>query len=176
MVHRFVANVGKESREVAVEPLEGGRFKVTIDGRERVVDAARVGGGAWSLLAAGGGAARLVDVDGNGQELVASIGSAAFPVKLVDARRALAAKLVPPRAATGPEPVRAPMPGKVVKVLVKAGDTVKAGQGIAVVEAMKMENELRAPRDGTVVEVSVKDGQPVEAGQPLATIAAAPSG
>jgi pyruvate carboxylase subunit B len=62
------------------------------------------------------------------------------------------------------------MPGKVVKVLVAVGDAVKAGQGVVVIEAMKMENELRASRDGTVAAVSVKDGQTVEAGQVLATI------
>jgi len=170
MIHRFVATVGKEAREVAVEPLDGGAFRVTVDGRARVIDAARVGEGAWSLAEAGGGAQRLVDVDGAGGDFTVALAGATLAVKLVDARRALAAKLSPPRAATGPEPVRAPMPGKVVKVLVKAGDAVKAGQGVAVVEAMKMENELRAPRDGTVVEVAARDGQAVEAGQPLVTI------
>ncbi|MSP63788.1 MAG: biotin/lipoyl-binding protein [Myxococcales bacterium] len=63
------------------------------------------------------------------------------------------------------------MPGKVVKVLVQVGDAVKAGQGLLVVEAMKMENELRAPRDGAVADVSAREGQSVEAGQILATIA-----
>ena len=62
------------------------------------------------------------------------------------------------------------MPGKVVKVLVKAGDTVIAGQGVVVVEAMKMENELRAPLGGVVLDISAREGQAVEAGQTLATI------
>jgi pyruvate carboxylase subunit B len=62
------------------------------------------------------------------------------------------------------------MPGKVVKVLVQAGDAVKAGQGVIVVEAMKMENELRAPRDGVVKSVSAREGQAVESGQTLAVL------
>ena len=68
---------------------------------------------------------------------------------------------------TGPQRIVAPMPGKVVRVLVKAGDEVKARQGLVVVEAMKMENELRAARDGRVREVSVAEGQSVDAGAVL---------
>jgi biotin carboxyl carrier protein len=66
--------------------------------------------------------------------------------------------------------VKSPMPGKVVRLLVKSGDEIKTGQGVAVVEAMKMENELRAPRGGTVQEVRVREGQAVEAGETLVSI------
>jgi biotin carboxyl carrier protein len=62
------------------------------------------------------------------------------------------------------------MPGKVVRVLVKAGDTVQTRQSLVVVEAMKMENELRAARTGTVREVFVREGQSVDAGTPLVAI------
>lgn len=62
------------------------------------------------------------------------------------------------------------MPGKVVKILVKPGDTVAARQGIAVVEAMKMENELRAPKAGTVAQIKVAEGTSVEAGTVLVII------
>lgn len=58
--------------------------------------------------------------------------------------------------------VRAPMPGKVVKVLCKEGDQVKTGQGLVVIEAMKMENELRASRDGKVEGLCVQEGQSVD--------------
>jgi biotin carboxyl carrier protein len=64
----------------------------------------------------------------------------------------------------------APMPGRVVKVLVTPGEAVSARQGLVVVEAMKMENELRAPRDGTVAEVRVREGVPVEANVVLVVI------
>jgi biotin carboxyl carrier protein len=72
--------------------------------------------------------------------------------------------------AAGPQRVIAPMPGKVVRLLVKPGDHVKARQGLAVVEAMKMENELRAARDGRVREVGVTEGQSVEAGAVLLVV------
>jgi biotin carboxyl carrier protein len=64
---------------------------------------------------------------------------------------------------TGPVSIVSPMPGRIVKVLVSAGDVVAAWQGLVVVEAMKMENELRAPRAGTIAEVRVREGAPVEA-------------
>jgi len=70
----------------------------------------------------------------------------------------------------GPHAVSAPMPGKVVKVLVKTGEKVTARQGVVVVEAMKMENELRSPKAGTVAEVKVTEGTSVDAGAVLVVI------
>jgi biotin carboxyl carrier protein len=74
------------------------------------------------------------------------------------------------QVASGPRRIVAPMPGRVVKVLVKPGDTVDARQGLVVVEAMKMENELRAPGAGTVTEVKVTEGASVEANSVLVVI------
>jgi len=66
--------------------------------------------------------------------------------------------------------VKAPMPGKIVRVLVNVGDEVQAGQGIAVIEAMKMQNELKAPAAGRVTSISVKDNDAVIAGAVVAVI------
>ena len=68
--------------------------------------------------------------------------------------------------------VDSPMPGKVLKLLVAVGDTVKEGQGVIVVEAIKMENELKAPCDGVVGSVLVAEGQTVDTGACLITVAA----
>jgi biotin carboxyl carrier protein len=62
------------------------------------------------------------------------------------------------------------MPGKVVRVLVSAGDAVEEGQGLVVVEAMKMQNEMKAPKDGKVTAVSAKEGASIAAGQVLVTL------
>ena len=70
----------------------------------------------------------------------------------------------------GVQTLSSPMPGKVVRVLVTVGDTVQAGQGILVIEAMKMQNELKAAHAGTVLTISAKVGDTVTAGTPLATI------
>jgi biotin carboxyl carrier protein len=72
--------------------------------------------------------------------------------------------------ADGEQSVKAPMPGRVVRVLVAAGDEVSVGQGIVIVEAMKMENELRAPKTGRVKNVSVSAGTSVDAGKVLVVI------
>lgn len=66
--------------------------------------------------------------------------------------------------------IAAPMPGKVVRVLVAPGDTVEEGQGLVVVEAMKMQNEMKAPKDGKVIAVAAKEGASITAGQVLVTL------
>jgi biotin carboxyl carrier protein len=173
MIHRFSVDVKGQAQPISVEPLEGGRFRVTREGRTLVLDAKKVQSGArsatWSLVPEGGGPALQVDVDGLAPDLVVTVDNVSVPVKLSDARSQVGLAAARPQA-TGPQPVRSPMPGKVVKVLVSAGAEVRAGAPVVVVEAMKMENELRAPRDGKVVAVKVQEGQAVEANQPLVTI------
>lgn len=73
-------------------------------------------------------------------------------------------------AAQGERRVSAPMPGRIVRVLVRAGDAVAAGQPLVVVEAMKMENELKSPKAGRVKEVSVAEGTSIEAGRLLVVV------
>jgi biotin carboxyl carrier protein len=72
--------------------------------------------------------------------------------------------------AEGRQEIKAPMPGKIVRVLAKAGDAVEAGQGLLVVEAMKMQNEIKAPKTGKVEKVLVAEGQAVNAGETMAVI------
>jgi biotin carboxyl carrier protein len=71
---------------------------------------------------------------------------------------------------TGPRPLKAPMPGRIVRVLVAVGDTVAAGQGCVVIEAMKMQNELKAPRAGTVTRLTAVPGDTVPPGTTLLVI------
>jgi biotin carboxyl carrier protein len=70
----------------------------------------------------------------------------------------------------GPQAVAAPMPGKVVRVLVGLGDSVERGQGLVVIEAMKMQNEMKAPKQGRVVSIGAVEGATVAAGDVLATV------
>jgi len=74
------------------------------------------------------------------------------------------------RSGEGVQSLTAPMPGKVVRVLAAPGDTVEAGQGIVVVEAMKMQNEIKSPRSGKVLSMAAREGVTVAAGEALATI------
>ena len=173
MIHRYSVEVAGAEREVTVEKLDGSRVRVTHGGRTRVYEAVRVAGNtrasSWSLLPEGGGRQALVDVDGAAPDLTITVDNKSVPIKLTSARAKVAGRAAPPPKA-GPSAVQSPMPGKVVKVLVAVGDEVKSGQGVVVVEAMKMENELKSPKDGKVKAVAVKEGQAVEAGQSLVTL------
>lgn len=91
-----------------------------------------------------------------------------FPLELVDPRNSAGRSAG--SAKQGRLNVAAPMPGKVVRVLVAAGDTVEAGQGLVVVEAMKMQNEMKAPRAGKVVALTTRAGATVGAGDTLVTL------
>lgn len=118
--------------------------------------------GVYSVIA--GAAAWEARVDGN--EI--AIGGHRFAFEIDDPRqwkRSGHAAQTEGRAS-----INAAMPGKVVRVLVAVGDDVVAGQGILVVEAMKMQNELKAPRDGRVMAIEVKENESVTAGAVLATI------
>ena len=76
-----------------------------------------------------------------------------------------------PVALSDGEPVNAPMPGNILRIDVKEGDKVKAGQTLLILEAMKMENEIAAPKDGTVVQIATSKGAGVETGTPLIVLA-----
>jgi biotin carboxyl carrier protein len=100
--------------------------------------------------------------------LVVTVGGHRFEVDVRDPRRFRRASGA--AGAHGVQTIAAPMPGKVIRVLVAPGDAVEAGQGLLVVEAMKMQNELKAPRAGKVAAVLVKEGATVTPGEVLATI------
>ncbi|HWE28027.1 MAG TPA: biotin/lipoyl-containing protein [Polyangia bacterium] len=173
MIHRYDVEVAGSEREVTVEKLDGNRVRVTHAGRARVYEAGRVSGGGrastWSLVPDGGGRQALVDVDGAAPELTVTVDNKSVPIKVTSARAKVAGRAAP-APKVGASSVLSPMPGKVVKVLVAVGDEVKSGQGVVVVEAMKMENELKSPKDGKIKAVAVKEGQAVEAGQSLVTL------
>jgi biotin carboxyl carrier protein len=90
----------------------------------------------------------------------------ALVVELQDGARGA----VPRKAVSGPVRITAPMPGKLVRVLVRPGDEVAAGQPLVVIEAMKMQNELRAPRATRVKELTAGEGQAVETGALLVVL------
>jgi biotin carboxyl carrier protein len=177
----FDIAVGDRVRTVNVV-RKGALLHVTLDGRTHVVDARRVSDSALSMLIQNGhdaAATRSIDA------AFASRGATDLDVHLLG--RAMAVEARPSTQRTvrqggpsaslragigGAQKIVSPMPGKIVRLLVKTGDQVKAKQGLVVVEAMKMENELRATRDGRVREVSAAEGQSVEAGAVLLVVAA----
>lgn len=168
--------VGETRREITIEPLSGSagphQFRVTFDGVTRVVDARRVddetlsfvyleGGGASHqavVLEAAGSEGAELDVHLHGAVLKATVDRGRSWVDDGGAN------------AEGGNQLTAPMPGKVVRILVQEGDTVEAKQPVVVVEAMKMENEIAAPRAGRVASVRVSEGASVDPGAVLVVI------
>ena len=167
---QFELEVAGRTRRVDVR-RDGDRFLVSVDGRSCPVSAARVGPGTLSLLVdrPGGRTSFEVSVSaGRTGDLSVQIGTNTVVVGRNGRRLSSRRDVDGPHS--GPEQVLAGMPGRVVRVLVKPGDTVEAGQGLVVIEAMKMENELRAGRAGRVTDVRVRDAMPVDAGTVLIVI------
>ena len=171
----FEVEIGERVRAVGVV-RKGTMLHVTIDGKTHIVDARRVGESALSLLIHAEGAAQARSVDASFAQMPAGDLDVHIDGRVVSLQIRPAGSFGRQKkaglggAGSGPQPVIAPMPGKVVRVLVKPGDEVKARQGLVVVEAMKMENELRAARDGRVRDVSVREGQSVDAGAVLLVV------
>lgn len=168
----FEIDVNGRSRTVSVERTAPGRFRMAVDGVQHDVDAVRVGTYGLSLMFdAGDAASREVSATPGplpGQLLVGLDGRTVAVT--VNGRRTGRAAADAGTHAQGDLSIVAPMPGRVVRVLVAVGDEVAAKQAVIVVEAMKMENELRSPKAGRVKEVSVAAGTSVDAGRVLLII------
>jgi biotin carboxyl carrier protein len=179
---RYLARVGE--KEVAVELERRGQgLAVRVDGEERAVEARRAGPALLMRIDGRSLEAIVVRESGTGagrggsggqgargavRSYGVAIGGRVYGVELED-------PLARPGAGPGHEiegrvEVRSIMPGRVTALLVVQGQAVKSGQGLVVVEAMKMENEIPAPKDGTITSVRVKPGETVEAGAVLLTV------
>ena len=167
--------VNGRTRIVSVEPMASGsgRFRVTIDGRTREVDARSVD--AWTLslivLDAAGGASHEVGLVDSGVPGELIVQTREGPLRaVVKGRKAQRGRSADSAGPSGEQRVVAPMPGKVVRVLVAQGAAVQARQGLVVIEAMKMENELTSPTAGRVKAIAVEEGMSVERGRLLVVI------
>lgn len=164
---RFEIEAGGRIRNVTVTRA-GAAFAVTVDGRTTQVDAARIDAHTLSLIVDGVWTHDIVVAPAPGGALTVAVNGTAVAVAVNGRRRVRRADAAD--GGSGPQKLTAPMPGKIVRVMVKPGDTVEARQPLVVVEAMKMENELRAGRGGVVADVHAREGQSVDAGALLLTI------
>jgi acetyl/propionyl-CoA carboxylase alpha subunit len=159
-----------EGRRCRVElPVvaDGGAVECVVDGRQTLVDVHILEPGVMSLVVGGRQFRCVLDRSGDGDSVL--IGGWRYGFEVEDPR-SLQGRKGGGAGAAGPRPVKAPMPGRVVRVLVNDGQDVVEGEAIVVIEAMKMQNELRSPKAGRVVRVSVGVGDAVGSGDVLAVV------
>ncbi len=164
----FVVRSGDRRFRVDPRLVENGELEdhylVLLDETERRLGVSRLSGGHMSVIM--GNRSYGVEVEREGQEYRVSVEGEVFTFNVLDEYM----QLTEEEEAAGEAVVTAPMPGLVVNVLVAEGDEVKAGQGLLVLEAMKMQNEIPAPGAGTVVSLPVEEGGKVMTGDTLAVI------
>jgi biotin carboxyl carrier protein len=165
--HVFIAKLG--DREVGVEVAHAGPslYRVRIEGAEQTIDARAVAGGLSLLIE---GKNHEVSLSRSAEHFDVLLANRHFRFRLLTEERARRAAARGGREATGRRVVKASMPGKVIDVLVNVGDRVEPKQGLLVIEAMKMENEIKSSGTGEVKEVHVARGQAVESGEVLVVL------
>lgn len=156
---KYRVTLDGQEREVDVQVSPGGAVSVAMDGAPVDVEVVRVPGGVSLRM---GNQVHDVLVGGPADAMQLAAGAVRTTVS-VESERARAKRAKRGAAGAGKE-LKAPMPGRIVKVLVAAGDEVAANQPLVVIEAMKMENELRATAAVKIASVDVREGQNVEGG------------
>jgi biotin carboxyl carrier protein len=164
---KLEVHISGRTRTVELERYGGG-WRATIDGQSSAADVAEIAPNTLSVLLAGQSHEVCVTPSADGK-LKLQTGAQEFSAEVLDPRT-WSGRLHGAVEAEGRQQIIAPMPGKVVRLLVKAGDAVEAGQGLFVVEAMKMQNEIRSPKSGTVERVLTSEGQAVNAGEVLCIV------
>jgi biotin carboxyl carrier protein len=172
----YEVSVGEKIYRVEMERTENpaGRensgpvsWNIRLDGREISVNCLRIGDNSLSLIA--NGESFETRIDRSGEALTIFLEGKPYHCIVHDPRSLRSSKRTGTHEA-GEQRITASMPGKVVRVLARAGEAIQAGQGILVIEAMKMQNEVRAPKAGTLKSIVAQQGANVNAGEVLATI------
>ncbi|QQS41716.1 MAG: acetyl-CoA carboxylase biotin carboxyl carrier protein subunit [Acidobacteriota bacterium] len=164
---KLLVRIEGEKREVSVT-REGKKVVAEIDGRVYELVESRPEPGVYHFKH-GNDVREFTVLPEKKGEFSVSGDSAAFDVSVSDPRK-LGSASAAGAEADGVAEIRTQMPGKIVRVLVLEGDEVSTGDGVIVVEAMKMQNEMRSPKDGTVKKIAKSEGDTVNAGDVLVVI------
>jgi len=164
----YIASLADRNYRVDIEEIERSLYWVIVDQNELLLDGKKTGRTNFSLIVNNRSFEVEVDIDGDHYRVL--VDGRNYYIHMVDERRLRLGGLQGGIRQQGRQEVSVPMPGKVVAVLVSEGDAVEAGQGLVIVEAMKMENEVRSPTKGAVKEIRVKTGETVEAGKVLLVV------
>jgi len=157
-------------KSITIDVEEMGRFKyrVRFGGQEKIVDCHRTEEFIYSVII--DGRSYEVDVRSRDDKLLIEIDGETYTVTAMDEKKKALMGISQSRKPAGRAVICAPMPGRVVKLLKQKGEQIRRDEGILIIEAMKMENELRAESEGVIKELFVNPGDTVEAGQKLVEI------
>lgn len=167
MPRTFIAKLEDRDVTIEIEPAGPSLYRVRVDRTEQLVDARSVSGGLSMLIDGKNHEVSLARTKDDYDVLVAN---RRFRFSLLSEDRHRRAAARGAREVTGRREVKASMPGKVIQVLVAIGDKVEAKQGLLVIEAMKMENEIKSQGVGEIKEIHVQPGQAVESGEVLVVL------
>jgi biotin carboxyl carrier protein len=162
----YIATLGDQTHRIEVQELEEDHlYRIIIDGKELTVDGRKLSAHMYSLLVES--QSFTVDVTSKDENYTVASAGKSFQLHLLDERRAARPGEGSSGSRDGGKKIHSIMPGKVVEVMVAIGDEVSKDQGVLIIEAMKMENEIRAATSGKVKEIRVAPGQAVESGELL---------
>ncbi len=167
---KLTAELNNETHEVEITPSDGLSLTAEIDGRVYELEASEPEPNVYLLKHQN----KIYQIfvspnEKTGEPFAVNVGSRNYEIKIYDPKR-LRGSGAGGGQAEGTSEIKTAMPGKVVRVLVEAGAEVKQGDGVIIVEAMKMQNEMKSPKDGVIKEIRFAEGATVNAGDVLAII------
>ncbi len=162
---KLKAELNSETHDVEIHE-QNGRLRARVEDRSYDIDVSEPEPGVFLLKS--GGRVNEASVS-NGSALVVQISGVDHEILITDPKR-LRGSASGSDDSTGKAEIKTAMPGKVVRILKKTGDAVTSGDGVIVVEAMKMQNEMKSPKDGIVKDLRVSEGDTVSAGDVLVVI------
>lgn len=165
---KLIAEINDEKREISLKQT-GESVVAEIDGRAYELEAHLVEPNVYLLKHANKIHEIFVVPNDKSEPFAVTVGNSDLEIKLIDPKRMRTAAGANAEA-DGAAEIKTAMPGKVVRILVEQGAEIKQGDGVLIVEAMKMQNEMKAPKDGSVKEIRVAEGATVNAGDVLAII------
>jgi len=167
---KLTAELNNETHEVEITRGDGSNLTAEIDGRTYELEASEPEPNVYLLKHAN----KIYQIfvspnEKSGASLAASVGNHNYEIKIFDPKRLRGSGAVGGQT-EGASEIKTAMSGKVVRVLLEAGAEVKQGDGVIIVEAMKMQNEMKSPKDGVIKEIRFAEGSTVNAGDILAVI------
>ena len=161
----YKATLGGQTYTISVHELDEHQYKIVIDDEEHIIDGRQLTDHMYSLLVEH--QSFTVDVAEKDDDYTVAYEGKSFQVGVLDERKARRGGAGASLGGADEKEVCSMMPGKVVELLAQVGDAVEKDQGVLIIEAMKMENEIRVPVAGTVKAIHVEAGQTVESGELL---------